>query len=432
MVGLLGYAVAKHHLFDAELRLRATARWGLPAAAALMAWGALLLAASYASPVGQPPWGVAATALAGLAVGALTWRPSARWLDARFPYIRASEEYLLRRRLEVYRAALEDLRPRERLDALAHDLKLKERERSVVERGLAGAPPALDYAAGLGPGGRYKLQRELARGVYGPVLLARDARLGEDVVVKEFRGLAGPGAGRSFAREALALGALEHPGLIRVSDVFSAGPDYFVVMEHADGGSLDDLLAARRGPMALEEALPILERVLAALAEAHRRGVVHRDVKPGNVLFVKGQPKLADFGIALDPVLDGAVRASQAQPGTIGWMSPEQARGDAVLPSSDVYAAGALLYRMLAGHHYLPLEQATEQEARRAVVLREPSLPLPGVPDAVNDLLAKALAKDPAARFQDAGAMLRAVRKAAKPGKARARQAVQPAAAAGA
>lgn len=416
LVGFLAYAVAKHNFLDLDLRLRASARPLSAAAIGLATWGFLAAAIGVLAGArwSDAPEMVLGTAMAGLLAAALSWRPVSRWLDLQFPYIRATDEYLLRRRLEVFRAALEDGAPLERLDALARDLKLKDRERSVVERGLAGAPPAVDYASGLGPGGRYKVERELARGVYGPVLLAYDARLGERVVIKEYRGLVGPAAGRSFAREALALGALEHPGAIRVIDVFSAGADYFVVLEHADGGSLDDLLERRRAPLALDEALPILESVLAALAGAHKRGVVHRDLKPSNVLFVKGKPKIADFGIALDPVLDGAVRASAAQPGTIGWMSPEQARGDPVAPSSDVYAAGAVLYRMLAGRHYLPIGDATEQAARRAVVLRDPELPLPGVPRAVNDVLAKALAKDPARRYPDAGAMLRALRKAAR------------------
>jgi serine/threonine protein kinase len=254
------------------------------------------------------------------------------------------------------------------------------------------------------------VERELGLGLFGRVMLARDKRLGEPVVLKEYQGFAGAAASGAFAREAKALGQLEHRNVVEVRDVFREGDDLYVAMEWLPDGSLEDRL--RAGPMPAEEALDILQQVLAALAEAHRRGIVHRDVKPSNILFRGARAKLADFGIALDPVLDGALRAAQGQPGTLGWMAPEQAAGEGAGPASDVHAAGAVLYRMLEGRHYLDLEGLGEQAARRAVKGRRPRLPLRHQPAEVNALLARALAKDPGDRFADAGAMLKEVRRA--------------------
>lgn len=407
-VALIFYAVAKYRMFDLELRLRTTTRAAAAGGLGLLAWGVAAAFMGYLGSASSGPLLVAAGlgALGGLGA----YRALGPWLDARFPYIRATEEYLLRRKLEVYRAALEGGTEPAQLDALAAELQLGPRERAALE-GAAGAAPE-------GPGEgeeleqRYRVERELGRGLYGRILLAWDQRVGERVVLKEFSGFAGRGAVESFAREAKALGALEHPNVLAARDVVRSGADLYVVTEHAPDGSLEERL--RAGPLALHEALDIAEQVLRGLGAAHRAGVVHRDVKPSNVLFKGNTAKLADFGVASDAVLDSALRAVGGGTGTVAWMSPEQARGEPAGPASDAYAMGALLYRMLAGRHYLSLEGLGEAAARRAIVGQSPGLPVAGVPDAVNAVLAKALAKDPASRYPHAGAVLRDLQKLAR------------------
>jgi serine/threonine-protein kinase len=370
----------------------------------------LLTLASYVAPVQWPDqaWEFAGAAVVAAGI-ALAARPALlRRIDEAFPYIRATDEYVLRRKLEVYRAALDLRSSRGDLDALAGELRLRPRERALLDRLAAPAPAA----TGAPLAGRYRVEGTLAPGVYGRVLLAWDARLGERVVLKEYAGFAGEGASVSFAREAKALGELEHPHVIAVRDVFRSGDDLYVALEHAAHGSLEDRLA-KEPRLAPAQALAVLEQVLDALAAAHARGIVHRDVKPANVLFAgpRGDVvKLADFGLAQDPLLDRALRAMDASAGTLAWMAPEQALGQPASPATDVFAAGALLHRMVAGKPWTEVAGLGEQAARRAIAERAAPR-LQGVPPALAELAARALAKDPADRFPDAGAMLKAVRR---------------------
>jgi protein kinase-like protein len=405
-VALLAYAVAKHSLLGVDLRLRATAPWAVTVGVGLTAWG--LLATAAASLLGarwpDQPMPFLATAAVG-ASAAVAARPHvARFFEAAFPYIRATEEYRLRRKIEVYRAALDAGTDASGLDALAADLGLSGRERLLVARAL-DAPDAPTGMEGTVPA-RYLLEQRLAEGAFGGVWAARDRRLGERVVVKQYRGFVGRDAAESFAREAKVMGELRSADIVEVKDVYRDGDDAYVVMEHADGGSLEARLAAGWRP-SLQEAADVAASVLRALDAAHRRGVVHRDVKPGNVLFVGGRAKLADFGIALDPTLEGALRAARGGWGTVPWMAPEQARGEGATAASDVHAVGALLYRMLAGCPWVDVEGLGEQAARRAVATRTPVLPLGGVPPNLNDVLQRALSKSPGDRYPDAGGMLK-------------------------
>lgn len=401
-VAVLAYAVARYQLFDLEVRLRSAVRPVAAAVLGLAAWG---VAASVTGAVWPlQPGGFLAAGVVGAAVGlALAW-PAGWALDRAFPYLRATEEYLRRRRLEVYHAAVEAGVGPGALDALARELRLQRWERRPLERAADPAPPALPGTLA----GRYRVERYLGPGVLGRVFLAWDQRVGEAVVLKEYAGFGGAAAAEGFVREARALGALDHRHVLAVRDVFRAGEDLYIALEHAPGGSLAGRLTA--APVREAEAVAVVRPLLEGLAAAHRRGIVHRDVHPGNVLFRGATLKVADFGVAFDPVLDGAVRAARAQPGTVAWMAPEQARGDPATPATDVHAAGAVLYRLLAGKPWVAVDGVGEAGARRRIATRAPRLPLPGVSAATNAVLSRALAKDPRARYPDAAAMLRDLR----------------------
>jgi hypothetical protein len=405
MVLLLGYGVARYQVLDLELRLRSATPLAVSAVVALALWGALLAVALRVAPLDSGA-AVPLTLMLALVVGAALNRPFARFIDREFPYIRATEEYRTRRRAEIYRAAVEGNATPGQRDRLAAKLALSAEERALLE--AVDTPPPAGTSPGQLLASRYRVERKLADGAHGPVLLAWDERVRERVVLKTYAGLGAAG----FAREASVLGDLQHDHIIAVRDVFHDRGNLYVAMEHADQGSLEDLLAAR-SKLPAGEALAVARDVLAGLAAAHRKGIVHRDVKPANILFRRGRAKVADFGVARDPLLEDAVRALRAQPGTLAWMSPEQARGDPVSPASDVYAVGALLHRMLAGKHYFDVDARgmSEREVRNAVLRREPP-PLAGAPQEVQAIVAAAMAKDPSQRTPDAATMLKQVQRA--------------------
>jgi serine/threonine protein kinase len=198
--------------------------------------------------------------------------------------------------------------------------------------------------------GRYEVRDELGRGGMATVYRAWDPRFHREVAVKVLpRTLAADKAFRSrFEREARAVAGLEHRAIVPVYDFGEEGDDLYLVMRLFPGGNLADRIATK-GPFSLEALLPIVGRVAEALDYAHARGVVHRDVKPANVLFdADGEAYLSDFGIARM----AEQTASLTGLGVIGsphYMSPEQARGEASTPASDIYSLGCTVYEALAG-----------------------------------------------------------------------------------
>jgi len=218
-----------------------------------------------------------------------------------------------------------------------------------------------------------------------------------------------------FRREARLASRLDHPGIVRCLD---AGRDratgcYYLALEYVPGRDLKRLLA-EEGPLSPRRAVDLLGQVADAVARAHRDGVVHRDLKPANVLIDDdGRAHVTDFGLARDARDRGLTRAGELI-GTPNYMAPEQVRGEPATPASDVYALGALLFRALTGR--APFEAATASEVLARKVsedARPPSAARPGLPPDLDLVCARAMARDPAARYGDATGFAWALRSAA-------------------
>lgn len=270
-------------------------------------------------------------------------------------------------------------------------------------------PPAReDLRVGTVFRDRYRVEEHLGTGGMGRTFRAQDTVIGRQVVLKELlphlrkddQHL------RAFLREARVAGGMDHRHIVHLYDVVDTGGGTVLVLEYVDGGSLADRL--HEGTLELDEAVRILDQVLEALSALHEEGIWHRDVKPENVLLTSdGRVKLADFGIAHVP--GGETLVTGSHPGTVRTMAPEQITGSEVDGRADLYACAALLYDMLVGEPYLDFEGRSLYEAQRAVVEEPPKLPVDDLPDEVNDLLAKGLAKAPSERFADADAMREAL-----------------------
>ncbi|MCA0143619.1 Stk1 family PASTA domain-containing Ser/Thr kinase [Blastococcus sp. LR1] len=267
-----------------------------------------------------------------------------------------------------------------------------------------------DPVVGLLLEGRYRLEERLARGGMSTVYAATDLRLHKTVAVKVMaEHLAhDPTFVDRFTREARAAAMLSHPNVVGVSDQGSDQGLVFLVMELVRGRTLRDLLSAR-GRLTVAEAFAVLEPVLGGLTAAHRAGIVHRDIKPENVLIgVDGVVKVADFGLARAVV--GTGQTSQTGGvliGTVAYLSPEQLERGRADARSDIYAAGIVLYEMLTGHPPFggdtPLAVAYQHVHHDVPA---PSAEVPGLPWAVDELVARTTRRDPAGRPIDAGAFL--------------------------
>jgi eukaryotic-like serine/threonine-protein kinase len=256
---------------------------------------------------------------------------------------------------------------------------------------------------------RYTVEGPIARGGMADVYLARDQVLDRLVAVKvlfpEFA--RDPSFVERFRREAHNAASLNHPNIVGVYDWGQEHGTYFIVMEYVEGQSLRDILRAQRTLPAVQAAA-IGAEIADALAFAHAHGVVHRDVKPGNVLITpNGQVKVTDFGISANPT-DAAQGLTQTGSvmGTATYFSPEQAQGFAVDGRTDVYALGVVLYEMVAG---FPPFQADSPVAVAMKHVREQPIPpaqfVPDLPPDLNQVILAALAKDVTARYQSADAL---------------------------
>lgn len=257
-------------------------------------------------------------------------------------------------------------------------------------------------------GGRYVITRRLASGGMAEVFMARDQLLGRPVALK----LLHPEYARDrafierFRREARAAASLNDPRIVSIFDWGSDDGTYFIVMEFVEGKSLKEMIA--EGPFTTTRAVEISADVCSALHAAHRRGVVHRDVKPANILITPtGETKVADFGIARAPTDSGqTVTQTGTVMGTASYLSPEQALAQPVDARSDVYSAGIVLYEMLTGD--VPFKADTAVATAYKHVKEEaapPSRLNRDMPPELDAVVLKALAKNPENRYQSAHEM---------------------------
>lgn len=410
---LFSYAILRYQLLEVDVRERR----GVVGATLLFGMGGVFISVVMAlQDLGVDP--AVATAVGFVAtigaVGLLTW-PLVQWLIAPAP---GDHE---QRDRELYRAALEeavaataghDSTQDRILRTLRAKLQISDREHAVLEAGVRASfgKPSDGIASGQRFLGRYRVEKLLGEGGFGRTFLARDEQVGRAVVLKIAR-VADEHEAKRLLREARVVARLHHTNVVTVFDVEQVAGDVVLVMEYVDGGSLAERL--RAGPLPWAQAHPIFDDLLAGLEAAHGQGILHRDLKPANILLTKdGRAKLCDFGVARAPagtgtMSGGSLSADGTQPGSLHYMSPEQVRGKALDARSDLYALGVVWYEMLAGEPYLNFRGRAEFDARLAILEEAPKLPLAGVTEGVNRLLAECLAKDPAKRPGSAAEMRR-------------------------
>jgi len=258
----------------------------------------------------------------------------------------------------------------------------------------------------------YRILDKLGEGGMGVVYKARDTHLDRFVAIKVLppERVTDPERKRRFVQEAKAASALNHPNIITIYDIDAVHGVDFIAMEFVEGQSLDRVIAGRRLPV--EKALECSVQIAGALAAAHRAGIIHRDVKPANIMVThEGLVKVLDFGLAklTEPAAPNETDSTQTLGpqtqvgvvlGTVAYMSPEQAEGKPVDAHSDVFSFGSVLYEMLAGRRPF---QGDSQLSTRMAILRDPAPPLKlvrhDVPSVLERILQRCLEKDPGARY---------------------------------
>jgi CheY-like chemotaxis protein len=274
------------------------------------------------------------------------------------------------------------------------------------------APVATDLRAGTEVAG-YRLSELVGRGGMGVVYRAEHVHLGRTVALKLLTPelSSQPGFRERFVREARVAASIHHPNVVTVYDAGEADGLLYLAMQYVEGSDLGALL--ERGPLDPAEALSILEQVGAGLDAAHAAGVVHRDVKPGNVLIDAARCYLTDFGLTRRISSATALTQHDELVGTLDYVAPEQIAGERVDARTDVYSLGCVFFQMLSGAVPFP------RPSRVATIyahLQESPPPLAqlrtGLSDAIDAVIAKALAKRPQERFERCGELVAAAREA--------------------
>ncbi len=253
---------------------------------------------------------------------------------------------------------------------------------------------------------RYVIKRKLGSGGMADVYLAEDQELGRQVALKLLndRHASDEQFVERFRREAQSAAGLNHPSIVSIFDRGYAESTYYIAMEFLDGRTLKELLI-RNGPTPVPIAIDYARQILGALSFAHRNGIVHRDIKPHNIIVGSdGRLKVTDFGIARS----GASQMTEAGSivGTAQYLSPEQARGAPVDPRSDLYSLGIVLYEMLTGHVPFTGDTPVEIAMKHLSQVPEPPSKLrPDVPHDLDAIVMRALAKDPDQRYESAEEM---------------------------
>jgi WD40 repeat protein len=258
----------------------------------------------------------------------------------------------------------------------------------------------------LGP---YRIAGVIGEGGMGVVYRATDTRLGRDVAIKVLTHVATDDRERlqRFEQEARATGMLNHPNLLTIYDVGHDGSEPYIVSELLEGETLRDRLG--RGPFPPRRVVDAALQVAQGLAAAHEKGIIHRDLKPENIFLTRdGRAKILDFGIAkLTASAEGVFTSTATEPGmvlgTVGYMSPEQVRGEVLDTRSDIFSFGVIVYEMLSGAQ--AFKRDTAVETLRAILKEEPSElteKLPNIPAPLERLVRRCLEKDRDLRFQSA------------------------------
>ncbi len=256
-------------------------------------------------------------------------------------------------------------------------------------------------------GDRYEVLNYIGGGGMSRVYLAHDIILGRDVAIKvlNYDFSNEEELKRRFMREALSATSLTHPNIVDIFDVGEDGNIHYLVMEYIDGQTLKEFIVSN-GPLSPEEALPIMQQLVSAISNAHYNGIIHRDIKPQNILMDReGNVKITDFGIAM--ALSATMHTkTNSVLGTVHYLSPEQARGGMITKKSDIYSVGIVFYELLTGE--LPFSgESAVSIALKHLQEKTPSVRalFPSIPQSVENVILKATAKDTSARYVSADEM---------------------------
>lgn len=264
---------------------------------------------------------------------------------------------------------------------------------------------------------RYEVVSHIGQGGMADVFLAVDMILNRQVAIKILRADLSTDAVSilRFEREAQAAAALAHPNIVEIYDVGDYKGHHYIVMEYVTGKTLKQVIRSR-GPLVNEEAVDIMKQLCSAISEAHSRGIIHRDIKPQNVIVkADGSIKILDFGIA---TAKGSMQLTQANNvmGSVHYLAPELAKGEAASPQSDIYALGIVLYEMLAGDVPFKADQAVQ------IALKHMREPMPdvrlinaSVPQSIANVITRATAKDPNNRYGSCREMLQDISTCLRP-----------------
>ncbi len=255
---------------------------------------------------------------------------------------------------------------------------------------------------------RYQIRNMLGIGGMSVVFRAYDLLEGREVSLKVLRAdkLGDQESRRRFYNESRAIALMSHPNIVNVLDVNFEGKLQYIVMEYVDGVTLKDRMD-QKGALSPEEATHYLRQILSALSHAHERGVVHHDIKPENILLLSDATvKVTDFGIASVPNFEDDTMSDETV-GTVHYISPEQAKGEATDNRSDLYSVGVMMYALLTGK--LPFDASSPVDVARMQVEKPPYAPckiIPELPVGYQQIIFRAMAKNPSQRYQDATSML--------------------------